>query len=224
MLFLTGVSLSVEGRVPQVNPIYGFTKETSCLTNLISFYDKVTRLVDEGKAVDAVFLYFSKAFDTVPHSILLDKLSNCEMSRFTVCWVKNWLKGRAQRVVENGATSGWWPVTSGVPQGTILGPDLLNIFIKDLDAGVECTMSKFADGTKLGGAVDSLEGQEALQRDLDRLEHWAMINGMKFNKSKCWILHLGQSNAGHKYKLGKERLESSPAERDLGCWSAAGSV
>ncbi|KAK4830331.1 hypothetical protein QYF61_010095 [Mycteria americana] len=93
---------------------------------------------------------------------------------------------------------------------------LFNICINDLDAGVECTISKFADDTKLGGAVDSLEGQEALQRDLDRLEHWAMINGIKFKKSKCQILHLGQSKARHKYKLGEEWLESSPAERDLG--------
>ncbi|KAK4828139.1 hypothetical protein QYF61_023937 [Mycteria americana] len=152
----------------------------------------VTRLVDEGRVVDGVLLDFSKAFDTVPHSILLDKLSNCGMSGFTVRWVKNWLKGRAQRVVVNGATSGC------------------------LDAGVECTISKFDDDTKLGGAVDSLEGQEALQRDLDRLEHWAMINGMKCNKSKCQILHLGRSNARHRYKLGGERLEISPAERDLG--------
>ncbi|KAK4828054.1 hypothetical protein QYF61_023114 [Mycteria americana] len=69
---------------------------------------------------------------------------------------------------------------------------------------------------ELEDADDSLEGQEALQRDLDRLDHWAVINGMKFNKLKCRILHLGRGNAGHKYKLGEEWLESSPAERDLG--------
>ncbi|PKU38724.1 rna-directed dna polymerase from mobile element jockey-like [Limosa lapponica baueri] len=138
------------------------------------------------------------------------------MSGFMVHWVKNWLKGRAQRVVVNGATSGWRPVISGAPQGSILGPILSNIFINNLDTGVECTISKFSDDTKLGSDVDSLEGQEALLRDFNRLEHWATINVMKFSKSKCWIPHLGRRNAEHKYNLGEEWLESSPAERDLG--------
>ncbi|GAB0177261.1 mitochondrial enolase superfamily member 1 [Grus japonensis] len=146
------------------------------------------------------------------------------MSRFTVHWVKNWLKGRAQRVVVNGATSGWQPVTSGAPQGSIPGPVLINVFINDLDAGVERTISKFADDTKRGGAVGSLEGHEVLQRDLDRLEHWAMINGMKFNKSKCQILHQGRSNARHKCKVGEEWLESRPAERHLGVLVSSGST
>ncbi|KAK4817100.1 hypothetical protein QYF61_027963 [Mycteria americana] len=129
------------------------------------------------------------------------------MSRFLACWLKNWLRGRAQRVVVNGSTSGWRPVTSCVPQSSILGPVLFN----ELNAPL-ASLPMIPNWEVLL----TLEGQEALQRDLDRLEHWAIINGMKFNKNKCRILHLGWSNTRHKYKLGEEWLESSPAARDVG--------
>ncbi|PKU38807.1 rna-directed dna polymerase from mobile element jockey-like [Limosa lapponica baueri] len=164
----------------------------------------VPALVDKGRATDVIYWTHAKPL-TLSHDILVSELESHGFDGWTTQWIRNWLDSCTLRVAVNSSMSKWKPVTTGVPQGSVLGPVLLNVFVGDRDSGIQCT--------KLCGAVNMLKGCH--QRDPDRLERWAHAKLMKFKQAKCRVLELGHGNPRHKYRLGRKWLESSP-EEDLG--------
>ncbi|CAM4368574.1 unnamed protein product [Caretta caretta] len=172
----------------------------------------VNKHVDKGDPVDIVYLDFQKAFDKVPHQRLLCKLSCHGIRRKILSWTENWLKDREQKIGINGKFSEWRGVTSGVPQGSVLGPILFNLFINVLEKGVNSEVAKFADDTKLLKIVKTKE----LQKDLTKLSDWATKWQMKFNVDKCKIMHFGKNNPKYTYNMMGANLATTNQEKDLG--------
>ncbi|XP_051876029.1 RNA-directed DNA polymerase from mobile element jockey isoform X1 [Pristis pectinata] len=206
--------LEAQGRIGPSQ--HGFVKGRSCLTNLLEFFEEITGKVDKGEAVDVVYLDFQKAFDKVPHKRLINKMRGHGITGRITEWVEHWLVDRKQRVEIKGSRSGWLPVTSGVPQGSVLGPLLFTLYINDLDDGINGFVAKFADDTKTGGGVGSIEEIGRLQRDLDSLGEWARKWQMRFNVGKCAVVHFRSRNKRADYYLGGEKIQSTGVQRDLG--------
>ena len=108
---------------------HGFLKARSCLTNLLCFFEEITKRVDDGSPVDVVYLDFQKAFDKVPHQRLFLKLKAHSIGNDVINWIEKWLTHRKQRVIIDGEISNWKSVLSGVQQGSVLGPILFLIYI-----------------------------------------------------------------------------------------------
>ena len=196
----------------------------SCLTNLLEYLETLTELVDQGCPVDVVYLDFAKAFDKVPHARLSVVLEAHGIGGKLRAWIDEWLSDREQRVVLNGRTSSWLPVTSGVPQGSVLGPTLFVVFINPIDRVLEDLsgfLSKFADDTKVGRVVECDSDREGLQLILNALVKWSEQWQMVFNADKCKVLHFGKKNSQFSYTMGGHApagvvLESVEQEKDVG--------
>ena len=195
---------------------HGFRKKRSCLTNLLEFFHDIYQDYDSYKNVDLIYLDFQKAFDSVPHKRLMTKIRALGVGGKLADWIENWLRNRKQRVVINGEASDWVEVTSGVPQGSILGPLLFVIYINDLDSNIVNKLVKFADDAKLGGRVDDKRYIISIQEDLNRLVKWTEKWQMNFNLSKCKVMHIGHSNEKNIYQMDSIKLKETNSEKDLG--------
>ena len=168
--------------------------------------------------MDVIYFDFSKAFDKVCHKRLAVKMEAAGVREKVKEWICEWLRGRRQKVVVEGVESGWEEVKSSVPQGTVLGGVLFNLYINDIDDGIESFVRKFADDTKMARVVEEEDDAVALQGDIDAMMEWARKWEMKFNLDKCKVLHVGRLNKRYQYRIGDGCLAEAKEEKDLGVW------
>ncbi|KAA3680909.1 uncharacterized protein DEA37_0008638 [Paragonimus westermani] len=196
---------------------HGFRKSHSCLSNLLLTLDDWTLAIDNGNPIHACYLDMSKAFDRVNHSILLQKLKQHGVTGKLLAWLENYLMDRVIQVRVDGALSKPVAVTSGVPQGSVLGPTLFLIYANDIPNLVRCKIILFADDIKLWASIHTSEDCVLLQEDLNALYDWSLRNKLPFNFQKCKMLNIGKC-VEFTYTLGPHRLAWTTDEKDLGVW------
>ena len=195
---------------------HGFLKARSCLTNVLCFFEEITKWVDEGSPVDVIYLDSQKAFDNVPDQRLILKLKSHGMGNSIINLIEQWLTDRRQRVVVDGEVSSWKSVLSGVPQGSVLRPILFLVYIDDLEEGVTGNILKFVDDTKLFRKTKEIGDKQKIKDDIDKLVRWSEKWQMLFNFGKCKCLHTGPGNTNMNYEMGGTVLSKTVKEKDLG--------
>lgn len=200
---------------------HGFRKTFSCETQLISFTRDLFCALDDGNFVDCIFLDFSKAFDLVSHHLLCQKLRKLNIDPQILAWIENFLSNRSQFVTANDYDSSYCSVTSGVPQGSVLGPLLFLIFINDLPDAITSSIRLFADDCVLYRVMSSTSDPSALQSDLDRISTWCDIWKMRLNTNKCKMMRISRrSNISERsptsYNIHGHQLETTATYKYLG--------
>ena len=200
---------------------YGFISGRSTLLQLLTVLEKWTKALDDGDEVDVAFLDFAKAFDKVPHGRLMDVLEHYGIKGQILRWIKEFLKNRQMRVCLQGHSSEWMRVTSGVPQGSVIGPVLFVIYINSLpDVTHDSQVFLFADDTKIFKQIISpeAESQQQLQSDLQRMHRWTQDSLLRFNADKCCTMTLSRKKKQEyrTYLLGDQQMRVVETEKDLG--------
>lgn len=200
---------------------FGFLNERSTILQLLHVLNIWTEILDQGGSIDTVYCDFMKAFDKVPHKRLLHKIEKYGISGNIMGWINSFLSNRSQCVNINSSKSTSAPVTSGIPQGSVLGPILFVIYINDLPEVVDKNsfVFLFADDTKVFRKVNSNEDAKMLQNDIDNLIAWSDKWLLKFHPDKCVYMGLGYNKAPievNKYNMGGQFLKTTECEKDIG--------
>ena len=194
---------------------HGFMPNRSCLSNLMESFDVINDMLANGESVDIFYLDFQKAFDTVPHYRLIEKLKSFGLCSGLLNVISDFLANRTFKVVVGNSSSDSCKVTSGIPQGSVLGPLLFLLYINDLPECILNRVSLFADDLKMFGKSTE---KDSIQTDLDQLVSWQNTWLLYFNTTdhKCKVLHVGANNPQNKYHLGEVELPKIESEKDLG--------
>lgn len=198
---------------------FGFRKGRSCELQLILFVEEVLREYDIGTEVDAVFLDMARAFDKVPHKRLLEKLRFYGVRGKVLDWIGSYLRNRSQVVIIDGNKSSPKPVTSGVPQGSVLGPFLFLLYINDLPEVLHSMKIRlFADDCVVYKSVKENLDILSVQCDLNRIADWAKKWMMQFNVDKCALVQFSKKKEkiDVAYKLDDKTVPVKPVYKYLG--------